>query len=283
MRNLLGIIGKPLGHSLSPLLHNKAIEKLEANYKYESWELDHSELEQFLKRVKENESLVSGFNVTIPYKEEIMNFLDELDPLASKLKAVNTVKYENGKLKGYNTDGLGLLETLNKNNVKYENKNILILGSGGACKGVALFLANKNIGEIDIVARNIKEGSFIRDELIKMEVPSKFILWENLSVLDVEEYQIIIQTTPIGMKENDVEIDFPYSKLTSRHTMLDIIYNPIETKFLKSGKKYGASCINGLEMLVYQGFYSFKIWTGLEEDTDLMLEVALEKLGGKCE
>lgn len=283
MRNLLGIIGKPLDHSLSPLLHNKAIEKLKINYKYESWELDESELEGFLQSVRNKNSLIAGFNVTIPYKEKIIPYLDELDPLARVLKAVNTVKYEDGKLKGYNTDSLGFLETLKRNNIEYEEKNILILGSGGACNGIALFLANKKVKRIDIVARNNNKSKIICESLKTIGIKSDSIIWDDLAILNIEKYNIIIQTTPIGLKSNYNEIEFPYSKLNKNHTILDIIYNPILTTFLKKGMLYGARGINGLEMLVYQGYFSFKIWTNLEEDTALMLKTAKLQLEDKSE
>ncbi len=278
MRNLLGIIGNPLGHSLSPVLHNTAIEKLSADYTYEKWELAENELESFMKVVRDKESLILGFNVTIPYKEKIIPYLDELDVLASKLRAVNTVKYEAGKLKGYNTDGLGLLETLIRNNVQYENKNILILGSGGACKGISLYLTDQKAARIDIVARDENKGGSISSKIRQTGTNSKFISWSDLKDLKIADYDIIIQTTPLGMKNQAGKIEFPYDKLTSCKTVIDIVYNPLETEFLKKSKVNGAKCINGLEMLVYQGYHSFKIWTGLEEDTDLMLRTAYSLL-----
>ena len=283
MRNLLGIIGKPLGHSLSPILHTKAIEKLSADYTYEKWEIDENELEGFLNSVRASESSIVGFNVTIPYKEKIIPFLDELDPLAAKLKAVNTVKYENGRLKGYNTDGLGFLETLTRNKVDYENIKILMLGSGGACKGIAMFLAGEKVAQIDIVARDRIKGEAITSDIMENGLKSRYISWTDLPLINIEDYQIIVQTTPIGMKNQTGEIEFPYEKLSEKNVVIDIVYNPLETTFLKKCKIYGAIGINGLEMLVYQGYHSFRIWTGLEEDTDLMLNTAESLLEVKSE
>jgi shikimate dehydrogenase len=283
MRNLLGIIGNPLGHSLSPILHKTAIEKLTANYKYEKWELAENELGEFIQKVKDKESNILGFNVTIPYKEKIIPYLDEIDILATKLNAVNTVKYENGKLKGYNTDGLGLFESLIRNNVQYEKKNILILGSGGACKGIAMFLTQKKVARIDIAARNENKVEDLISRIQNTGTESDFIPWSHLMNLDIVKYNIVIQTTPLGMKNQTQEIDFPYDELTPSHTVIDIVYNPLETGFLKKSKNKGATCINGLEMLVYQGYHSFKIWTGLDEDTDLMLRTANSLLEVKSE
>lgn len=272
MRYKLGIIGNPLGHSLSPNIHLAAIEKLSESYTYEKWELTENELESFIQTVRNKDSKILGFNVTIPYKEKIIQYLDELDILASKLKAVNTVKYESGKLKGYNTDGLGLFETLKRNNIQYENKKILMLGNGGACKGIAMFLTNQMVAGIDIVGRDMREVQDLTNRLIGEGTDSNSFSWTDLINLDIDKYNIIIQTTPLGMKNQSQEILFPYGKLTNRHTVIDIVYNPLETDFLKKSKNKGAICINGLEMLVYQGYHSFKIWTGLDENTDLMLK-----------
>lgn len=278
MRNKLGIIGNPLGHSLSPNLHGIAIEKLSETYTYEKWELAENELESFIQAVRNKDSKILGFNVTIPYKEKIIQYLDELDILASKLKAVNTVKYENGILKGYNTDGLGLFETLKRNNVQYEKKKILMLGNGGACKGIAMFLTDQMVAGIDIVGRDMRKVQDLTNSIIGEGTDSNSHSWTDLMNLDIEKYNIIIQTTPLGMKNQPQEILFPYDKLTNGHTVIDIVYNPLETYFLKKSKNKGAKCINGLEMLVYQGYHSFKIWTGLDEDTNLMLKTGYSLL-----
>lgn len=272
MRNKLGIIGNPLGHSLSPNLHKAAIEKLSETYTYEKWELTENELESFIQRVRNDNSNILGFNVTIPYKEKIIQYLDELDILASKLKAVNTVKYEKGILKGYNTDGLGLFESLTRNDVQYKKKKILMLGNGGACKGIAMFLTNHKVAGIDIAGRDLNKVRELTNRIKSEGTESDPVSWTDLMNLDIDKYHIIIQTTPLGMKNHSKEISFPFGKLTTGHTVIDIVYNPLETDFLKKSQNKGAKCINGLEMLVYQGYHSFKIWTGLDEDTELMLK-----------
>ena len=280
MRKMLGIIGNSLGHSLSPDLHRAAIEKLSETYTYDKWELTEDELESFIKSVKKANSDILGFNVTIPYKEKIIQYLDELDIQASKLKAVNTVKYENGILKGYNTDGLGLFESLKKNKVQYKEKNILILGNGGACKGIALFLTNQMVAEIDIAGRDLNKVLDLTNIIRSEGTKSNPVYWTDLMNLDLNKYHIIIQTTPLGMENHSQEISFPYGKLNTGHTVIDIVYNPLETDFLNRSKNNGAKCINGLEMLVYQGYHSFKIWTELDEDTELMLKTGYSLLEG---
>lgn len=278
MRNKLGIIGNPLGHSLSPNLHKAAIEKLSETYTYEKWELTENELESFIQSVRNDNSNILGFNVTIPYKEKIIQYLDELDILASKLKAVNTVKYEKGILKGYNTDGLGLFESLTRNDVQYKKKKILMLGNGGACKGIAMFLTNHKVAGIDIAGRDLNKVRELTNRIKSEGTESDPVSWTDLMNLDIDKYHIIIQTTPLGMKNHSKEISFPFGKLTTGHTVIDIVYNPLETDFLKKSQNKGAKCINGLEMLVYQGYHSFKIWTGLDEDTELMLKTGYSLL-----
>jgi len=158
-----------------------------------------------------------------------------------------------------------------------------MLGSGGACKGISLYLTDQKVARIDLVARDENKGGSISSRIRQTGINSKYISWSDLKDLKIDDYDIIIQTTPLGMKNQAGQIEFPYEKLTSYKTVIDIIYNPLETDFLKKSKVYGAKCINGLEMLVYQGYHSFKIWTELEEDTELMLKAAYSLLEVKGE
>lgn len=283
MRNKLGIVGMPLGHSISPFLHNLAIEKLNVELTYDKWEIEEDKLSMFISSVKDEDSRILGFNVTIPYKEKIIPLLDEIDPLARKLNAINTVKYENGILKGYNTDGMGFLESLIRNQIEYRNKNVLVLGSGGAANGIARYLAEKNVREIDIAARNIEKGTLLSDDIGSSGKMSRLINWNDLETAGISNYDIIVQTTPLGMKNHTPALMFPYEQVTKKNTVIDIVYNPLETEFLRNCKKSGAKSLRGLEMLVYQAYHSFKIWTGLEEDTELMLKAAIKLMEEQVE
>lgn len=272
-RNRLGIIGRPLGHSLSPSLHSKVIEKLKLDYTYEKWELAEEELPSFIADVRNPESGILGFNVTIPYKEKIIPFLDSLDPLASRLGAVNTVKVEeDGTLAGYNTDGAGFLESLKRNGANDLKRPILILGSGGAAKGIALYLAAEGAAEIDLAVRNLEKGEELSARIRESGAASRLYSLGRLEEPELGRYGLIVQTTPLGMKNVVGTLDFPYERLEKEQVVADIVYNPLETEFLKNCGAAGAKAIGGLEMLVYQGYHSFRIWTGLEGDPELMLE-----------
>ena len=281
-RTRLGIIGKPLGHSLSPVLHTKGMEGSGEIYSYEKWELEEEQLEKFLLEIKSDDSNILGFNVTIPYKEKIIQYLDLLDSKCKLLGAVNTVKYEDGKLIGYNTDGLGFIESLKRHDFYVSNKKILIIGSGGAARGIALFLSQLNIKSIDVVARNEEKSKQLLKEVEKF-VPAEFFKLDEIFQTNVGEYDLIIQTTPVGMKNIKGNLEFPYEELKTNQVVVDIVYNPLDTDFLKNCIGKVKETISGLEMLVYQGYHSFKIWTGKEENTEVMLETGRNILEGKSE
>lgn len=273
----IGIIGNPLGHSLSPQLHNAVIKKYGLNYCYEKWELKEDELSSFLHKVRESEDIL-GFNVTIPYKERILKELDEVDERARILGAVNTVTRIKGRLVGSNTDGPGFVKSLLSHHVTLKGAKILLLGSGGAARGIALTLAQLESKGIDIVARNGEKGSNLAKEIVAMGTPSQYIPLEELATLSLVGYQGIIQTTPVGMKNKGSQLSFPFEMLTNKHFVVDIVYNPLETEFLKKARAQGSEVIQGLEMLVYQGCLSFSQWTGLEGDPEYMLNLGRELL-----
>ena len=281
-RTKLGIIGKPLGHSLSPILHLKGMEKLNISYSYEKWEIEEDKLGVFIDSVKDKKSEILGFNVTIPYKEKIIKYLDKLDQTCLSLGAVNTVKYVDGQLIGYNTDGLGLAESLKRHGFQFNDKRILIIGSGGAARGIALFIAKGRPINIDITGRNEVKGLELSSEVENL-TDSTFFKLENIYHLEIEKYDLIIQTTPVGMKNIPGVLSFPYEKLKPGQVVVDIVYNPIMTEFLARCSQKVNIAIGGLEMLVYQGYHSFKIWTGLEENTEEMLETGKKILEAQVE
>lgn len=282
MRNRLGIIGNPLGHSLSPILHAEGMKDLNEKYTYEKWELDKNELASFLNWVRLPESKVLGFNVTIPYKEIIIPYLDLLDEEAKVLQAINTVKVEDGLLKGYNTDGLGFYESIKRHGFIIDNSKILVIGSGGAARGISMYLAQQNIDKIDIAGRNIDKNKKLVTELNRY-TSSFCISLNKIGDLNISDYDLIVQTTPIGMKNSGGVLEFPYEKLSKKQVVVDIVYNPLNTDFLKKVKGKVGSEISGLEMLVYQGYHSFKIWTGLEENTKVMFQIGKSMLEEESE
>ena len=251
---MFGLLGKSLGHSFSKDYFTKKFSELNLNYSYQNIELDN--IADIIPFVKENKNL-KGFNVTVPYKEEIIPYLDEIDSVAKEVGAVNTVKvYEDGKLKGFNTDVIGFEELLKKTPSHQDTKSpsineALILGSGGASKAVQYVLRKENI-PYKIVSRAFKP------EVRNVELEVSYV---EINSTGFKPYSIIINTTPVGMFPNVNEcLELPYSTIESRHIFIDLIYNPEETLFLKNARLKGASIFNGMTMLYEQAEASWRIW-----------------------
>lgn len=206
---------------------------------------------------------IKGLNVTIPYKTEIIQYLDEIDKTAEKINAVNTIQFKDGIAKGYNTDGLGAINSIKKY-TQLKDKNVLVIGAGGAAKAITFTLINEKINTLTIANRT-KENA---DKLItNLRNQTNF---HNISYQQIDdtndiisEMDIIINATPIGMYPNhDVEPPIKTDKIVAEQTVMDIIYNPLETKLLKQAKLRGAQTIPGTHMLINQGIAAFEIFTG---------------------
>ncbi len=242
----LGLIGYPLSHSFSKrYFSDKFINEKIDGYHYDLFPLD--SIQKLTDLLKEKPNLV-GLNVTIPYKEQVIPFLDEVSKSAKSIGAVNTIVIENGKLKGYNTDAYGFEVSLKKF-LKPHHQHALILGTGGAAKAVQYVLEQLNIG-YKYVSRTPTEEQFAYTELDEKTL---------------KKYKIIINTTPLGMSPNNHQYPaIPYNFLTSEHLLYDLVYNPAESSFLKNGKAKGAAIKNGLEMLHLQAEKAWSIWNNLE-------------------
>lgn len=247
--NLYGLIGKTLKHSFSKQYFTEKFQReIIADSQYELYEL--ASADQVKSLIKDNPDL-RGLNVTIPYKQDIFSLVDSLDMnSAGKIGAVNTIKiFRDGTTKGYNSDYYGFRQSLEEwlHNLNYESTGLsaLVLGTGGASKAVVVALQDMNI-PCQWVSRNKSENTLAYNELDK-------------SVLD--EHKLIINTTPLGMFPHIDECPpIPYEILTSAHLLYDLVYNPLETKFMEMGKKNGAKVMNGLEMLYMQAEKSWEIW-----------------------
>lgn len=236
-----GLIGHPLGHSFSKAYFTEKFEKENIDACYELFDL--SDLNE-LPRLLHNHPDLCGLNVTIPYKETILPYLDDLDTIASEVGAVNTVKIlEDGKRIGYNTDILGL-ESLFSQLSTFDFQLSLILGTGGASKAVQ-YVLRKNHIPFHLVSRFAGKGDFT---------------YETFTPDIVKKHSLIINTTPVGMAPHINEVPLiPYEGLTPDHVLIDLIYNPEETLFLRQGRFHGATTINGLKMLHAQAEASWKI------------------------
>ena len=264
---MFGLLGKSLGHSFSKDYFTKKFSMLNLNHIYQNIELDN--IADIIPFVKEHKNL-KGFNVTVPYKEEIIPFLDEIDSVAKEVGAVNTVKVENGRLKGFNTDVIGFEELLKKTPSHQDTKTpsvneALILGSGGASKAVQYVLRKENI-PFRIASRGFELG--VRSQELGVCGNQLGVRSEELGVSYGEinstgfsPYSIIINTTPVGMFPNVNEcLELPYSSIEARHVFIDLIYNPEETLFLNKARLKGASTFNGMTMLYEQAEASWRIW-----------------------
>ena len=267
---MYGLLGKSLGHSFSKDYFTKKFSELNLDYSYQNIELEN--ISDIIPFIKKNKNL-KGFNVTIPYKEEIIPFLDEVDLTAKEVGAVNTVKIEDGKLIGFNTDVVGFKKLLDKTPSHQVTKSpSLIFGSGGASKAVQYVLNKKGI-PYKIVSRAFKLGMRneelgirneelgMRNEELGISYEELGISYEELNITGFEPYSIIINTTPVGMYPNVNEcLELPYSTANEQMVFIDLIYNPEETLFMKKGKAQGAATYNGMTMLHEQAEAAWEIW-----------------------
>ena len=278
--NILCVIGHPIKHSMSPVMHNAALNDLSLDYVYLAFDIPSNDLEKAIIGFKK--SNVKGINVTIPHKEAIIHYLDELDPLSKQIGAVNAVKNEGGVLLGRNTDALGAKQALLGAGFKIEGKKVLLLGAGGAARAIGFALSEK-IDELFICNRTEERAIKLAKELhnkTKIKATGKNMSEKTLRTL-VSSVDLLINTTPIGLYP---KIDFsPISKdlLTENLFIFDIIYNPLQTRLLKDAKETGSKILNGLDMFIIQGALAFEWWTGKKPNVRLMKEKIIEQLGNK--
>lgn len=240
-----GLLGHPLGHSFSRTYFNQKFEAEKINAQYLNFDIP--SIKDIKSILKENPDL-NGLNVTIPYKEQVIPFLDDLDEDARLIGAVNVIKFTKGifgkKLKGYNSDVIGFKQSIEPL-LDETHRKALILGTGGASKAVFHGLKQLGVGST-MVSRKPKEFC---------------ITYEEITAKTMEQYTVIINTTPLGMFPNiNACPEIPYHLLTSKHLLYDLLYNPDETLFMKKGKEKGAVVKNGLEMLLLQAFAAWEIW-----------------------
>ena len=248
------VIGNPIDHSLSPKLHNYWIKKNKINAIYEKQEYENNNLEDVILQLREKK--IHGINVTVPFKNSIIAFTDELTLGAEKTQSVNTIYLENDKVIGHNTDIGGFERSIFNLNIDLNNKKVLILGAGGVVPSIIYALTNMKVSEI-ILSNRTKEKA---ENLKKYFKDIKIIEWG-----DIRDFDMIINATSLGLKKEDkINLNFPSS--CKNKLFYDVIYNPKETNFLKTGKNLGNNIINGKLMFIYQAFLAFDIWHKLKPD-----------------
>ncbi len=274
-----GIIGDPVEHTVSPQMHNAAFAKMGVDYWYVPFRVRKEDLGKAIEGMRALN--IRGLNVTIPHKVAVIPFLDELDPLADKIGAVNTIVNEDGVLTGYNTDATGFLQALLERGTEPKRKNIVILGAGGASRAISFILAERG-AHLVILNRQLEldwaeELAHRISRVFQKEVKALKLDEENLAtVLDWAD--ILVNATSVGMSPNINETPVPAKLLKPGLVVFDIVYNPIKTRLLREVEAAGAETISGVDMLVWQGALAVEKWTGLKEPIELMREEAIKGL-----
>ena len=278
---LCGLIGDPVEHSMSPVMHNAAFAKIGLDYLYIAFRVKKEEVGKAIEGMRALN--IRGLNVTIPHKVDVIKFLDELDPLAEQIAAVNTIVNDDGVLTGYNTDGAGFLQTLLESGVEPEGKNIVILGAGGASRSISFTLADR--GAHLVILNRLEELSWAQElasrisQIFGKEVAALELNGGNLA-RHLGKADILVNATSVGMSPNTGQTPVPADLLKPGLITFDIVYNPIKTKLLKDAEAAGAKTIGGLDMLIWQGALAFEMWTGLKAPVEVMKAEAIKLLGG---
>lgn len=276
---ICGIIGDPIGHSMSPVMHNAAFEETGIDYLYIPFRVKKEELGKAIAGMRALN--IRGLNVTIPHKVAVIPFLDELDPLAQRIGAVNTIVNDDGALTGYNTDATGFLQTLLERGVEPGGKNVVILGAGGASRATSFILAER--GAHLVILNRLLELDWAEElasrisQVFKQEVEALELNEENLAKV-LEKADILVNATSVGMSPNIDETPVSPDLLRPSLTVFDIVYNPIKTRLLREAEAAGAETISGVDMLVWQGALGFELWTGTKAPVKLMRETAIKGL-----
>lgn len=272
---LTGLFASPSTHSISPIIHNNAFEKLGLNYIYLSFEVDKDNLKDAVKSIKTLN--MRGVNLSMPNKKAVIQYLDEISETAKLSQSVNTIVNDNGILKGYSTDGKGFLKSLEEEKIFVKNKNIIILGIGGASISIISQAAFEGVENIFVFKRdkNWEKQKKILDNISdKTDCKIELYSLENKNILKrkIEESYLLINATNVGMKEN---ISLIEDKSFFRKDLIvsDIIYSPKKTKLLQIAEKEGCKTVNGIGMLLYQGALSFELWTNKKMPVDYIKKV----------
>lgn len=293
MSRLIGLIGYPLKHSISPLFQQAALDYYQLDIRYEAWETKPEELAAAVARLRSPQAL--GANVTVPYKEIVLTLLDGVDEIANLIGAVNTVVKHDNKLLGYNTDAYGFVQALREEaHFVPKAKRAIVLGAGGAARAIAFALIREGVSSLVIINRTLERARALADTLARY-MPSSGDAsgtWTSITVLPWETVSssetfkgchLIVNCTTMGMKHTPEEGKSPLSQevIPTGVLVYDLVYNPCPTPLLKLARKAGASILSGLPMLVYQGAASFELWTGRKAPVGLMLGRAREILEGE--
>jgi len=273
---IIGVIGENIENSLSPLLHNQIILKHSLNFRYLPFQVAETDLEEAIQSIRALN--IRGVNITFPYKEKAIEFLDEVEESARRIGAVNTIVNNKGNLTGYNTDVIGFKKTFQEvGKFTIKKKKAVILGAGGAARAVIYSLLEEGIEEISIFNRTLEKTEKIKQGF------SPFFPESNINIFSFEQNDLkdkikkanlLVNATSVGMASQLNNTPLPDEKLFHPDLLVyDLIYHPAKTFFLRQAERVGAKIINGLPMLVYQGIESFYLWTGFKPEEKEILEI----------
>ena len=279
----LGIIGFPIRHSISPIFQQAALDYCEIEATYRAWEVTPDEAGAFVQGLRKPDKL--GINVTVPHKEAVIPYLDEVDDWATEAGAVNTIVNRSGRLTGHNTDGYGFLRALQEEGAfNPRGRRVLILGAGGAARGVVLALIRANVDQLTIANRTVSRAQRLAELARASGVTSEAIPLSGSDLTEAAaQAELIVNCTTIGMAHGPDEKGTPLSWRQIRPTALvyDLVYNPVETPLLRAAGRAGARALGGISMLVYQGAASFEMWTGRPAPISVMVQAATRAMASR--
>jgi shikimate dehydrogenase len=277
-----GVIGDPIEHTMSPVMHNAAFSELGLDYVYLAFRVRAEGLAQAIEGMRALN--IRGLNVTIPHKVAVIPFLDELDPLAEKIGAVNTIVSDAGLLRGYNTDATGFLKALKDKGFEPGGKRVAVLGAGGAARAVSFILAESGANLVILNRRQELDWAEALarqiSDTFKKEVKALESDAANLKAA-LESADIVVNATSVGMSPHSDESPVPAKLLRPGMVVFDIVYNPLKTRLATEAARAGAETVMGLDMLVGQGALSFEMWTGKKAPVELMKRKVVRMLGGR--
>jgi shikimate dehydrogenase len=271
---ICGLIGDPVEHSMSPAMHNAAFKKTGLDYIYLPFRVTPENLPGAISGLRSLN--LRGMNVTIPHKVSVIPLLDELEPMAKKIGAINTIVNDNGYLKGYNTDAEGFLKSLSEKDIAPSGKKIVILGAGGVSRAISFTLAEQG-AEIAILSRSQKIEWAEKLTINKSKVLAMELNNTNLKSV-LSHADILVNATSVGMSPDTDNTLVPQELFRPGMLVFDVIYNPEKTRLLADAEKAGAVAVGGLDMLIWQGALSFELWTGIKAPADVMKKAAVNML-----
>ena len=259
------VIGNPIQHSLSPLIHNHWIRKNNISAIYEKEKLEKANLKNLISKIKERK--IDGINVTVPFKKDIISYLEKLTPEAENTQSVNTIYLNKNKVTGHNTDIDGFKLAIQDIKFDVSKKNILIIGAGGVVPSIIYSLIKMKAHKIYLINRTKEKAEDLKK------------LFKNIIILDwgeTQNFDMIVNATSVGLNTNE-KLNLDFLKIKNNQLFFDVIYNPKETIFLKNAKDLGNKTENGKRMFIHQAALAFKIWHGVQPKIDLEVERLLDK------